>query len=1095
MKTTRFAICISVVCAFFLAGAATLEAQNSLLLSATSLSFSGPAGGTPPVPQGLTLLSSDAALAYTAATSTVSGGTWLNVTPSSGTTPVTLVVSVNPGGLPAGTYSGSLVLTAAAASNSPVTVPVTLTVTGAAQLTVTPASLSFSWQSGAALPASQEIAIGSNGAAFNFTASVSTNEGGSWLLVNPLSGTTPQSLEVAVNPSGLAPGTYTGAVSVAASSASNSPVVVPVSVTVTANPQLTIAPGSVTFYFQSGGAAPAMQDLSITSSGAAISFGVTAATDSGGSWLVVSPASGATPASVAVGVNPSGLAPGTYTGNLTFTAPAIPVQKVPVTLVISSSPLLIVSAPSATFNFQIGGANPPTQSVSLTSTGPALPFSVSSSTTSAGQWLTVSKTSGNTPDVLSIGVNPLALQPGTYTGSVTLTAVGAGNNPQTIAVTLNVSNSVLADVFPGTLSFNFQTGGAAPAVQIVSVASTGAPLQFMAAAVTSSGGNWLSIAPTSGTSPASFNVAANPSGLAAGSYAGTITVTAAGAANSPVTIPVHLTVSDSALLNASPGALEFATTLGGPAQAFQTISLTSTNAGSPINFTVSSGTNAGGNWLVAGPGSGTTPSNLNVAVNASGLAAGAYTGSIVVTAPASANSPITIPVTLVVAPSAALAASPASLTFNQAFGGTPPATQNLAVTSSSGALSFSAVASTTVGGNWLAVAAAGGTTPGSVTVSVNGARLSQGAYTGSVTIIAAGAFNSPLTIPVSLVVGPPPPVAVDKTSLTFDARIAGPAPDSQAIAVSASGASVPFMLSVTTASGGPWLSASPSTGTTPATVTVAVNAAALTAGVYHGTIAIGSPTTADNPQTINVTLNLAAAVTPVIGGVENAATLSPQKVSPGLIITIFGTDIGPATPATLTLDGNKVSTTLGGTQVLFDQIPAPVIYASSTQVSAIVPYEVGGRFATNLQISFNGALSNTLQLAVGETSPGIFTLTATGSGQGAILNQDLSINGSSKPAAAGSIIVIYATGEGATNPPGQTGAITANATTFPSSDVSLTVAGVPARILYAGEAPGLVAGVLQVNAVLPQNVPSGPAAVVLTIGGVSSQPNVTVAVQ
>jgi hypothetical protein len=121
-----------------------------------------------------------------------------------------------------------LTITAPAASNSPRTVSVTLTVSNPS-ITATPASLTFSYSiSAGTTPAAQSVSIGSTGSALSYTASASTT----WLSVTPASGTTPGSVSVSVNPTGLTAGTYTGAVTIAATGAANTPLSVPVTFTV-----------------------------------------------------------------------------------------------------------------------------------------------------------------------------------------------------------------------------------------------------------------------------------------------------------------------------------------------------------------------------------------------------------------------------------------------------------------------------------------------------------------------------------------------------------------------------------------------------------------------------------------------------------------------------------------------------------------------------------------------------------------------------------------------------------------------------------------------------------------------------------------------
>jgi uncharacterized protein (TIGR03437 family) len=193
----------------------------------------------------------------------------------------------------------------------------------------------------------------------------------------------------------------------------------------------------------------------------------------------------------------------------------------------------------------------------------------------------------------------------------------------------------------------------------------------------------------------------------------------------------------------------------------------------------------------------------------------------------------------------------------------------------------------------------------------------------------------------------------------------------------------------------------------------------------------------------------------------------------------------------------KIDTTLSGVQVLFGTTAAPLLYVSATQINAIVPYEVVGT-STTLKVSYSGATSSGTALQVAGSAPGIFTLNQSGSGPGAILNQDSSINTAANPAARGSIIQIFATGEGQTVPAGITGGINGvNTPTLPKpvGAVTVTVGGVSAQVVYQGAAPGSVAGLFQVNVFVPNSVQSGNVPVVITVGSVSSPSTATLAVQ
>jgi len=232
-------------------------------------------------------------------------------------------------------------------------------------------------------------------------------------------------------------------------------------------------------------------------------------------------------------------------------------------------------------------------------------------------------------------------------------------------------------------------------------------------------------------------------------------------------------------------------------------------------------------------------------------------------------------------------------------------------------------------------------------------------------------------------------------------------------------------------------------------------------------------------------------------GIANAASYLGGIVAPGEIVTLFGRGFGPRDLASLRLDENgRVATSLAGTRVLFDGIAAPMIYALRDQVSVVVPYGVAGKSVTGVQVEYNDWTTDVVRVPVLPSAPGIFALDASGQGPGAILNEDYSVNSAAKPAKRGSVVMIFATGEGETDPPGQDGVLAGLVLPKPVLPVSVTIGGAPAVVEYAGGAPGLVAGVLQVNARIPEGVTPGAAVpVVVKIGSASSQPGVTMAVE
>jgi len=249
------------------------------------------------------------------------------------------------------------------------------------------------------------------------------------------------------------------------------------------------------------------------------------------------------------------------------------------------------------------------------------------------------------------------------------------------------------------------------------------------------------------------------------------------------------------------------------------------------------------------------------------------------------------------------------------------------------------------------------------------------------------------------------------------------------------------------------------------------------------------PTT-DTSGGVNVQSTAGSPIQP--NGVLNAASLISGPVSPGEIVTLIGSGIGPAIaqqPQSVT------STTLGGVTVLFDGIMAPLLYAGPNQINAIVPFEISGESMTNVLVENAGGVIAGFAVPVISSAPAIFTLDASGAGAGAVLNQDLTVNSPSNPAARGSMIVLYGTGAGSMNPQPADGQVT-TILSYSNLPVAVTVGGVAADVLYSGSAPDEVAGLFQINCIVPQGIlPGDSVGVNLTVGTALSPAGVVISVR
>jgi uncharacterized protein (TIGR03437 family) len=229
--------------------------------------------------------------------------------------------------------------------------------------------------------------------------------------------------------------------------------------------------------------------------------------------------------------------------------------------------------------------------------------------------------------------------------------------------------------------------------------------------------------------------------------------------------------------------------------------------------------------------------------------------------------------------------------------------------------------------------------------------------------------------------------------------------------------------------------------------------------------------------------------------VVNFGSLIDQPVAPAALATIFGASIGPGAVTGAEIDSQgKIATVLGGWQVLFDGVAAPLILAAPGQITAIVPNEVTGKAHTVVGVQRSGPLTLALAVtvAVNPTAPAILAQDPSGVGQAAAINQDGTVNSTANPARAGSIVSLYLTGAGAT--PDGDGAIAQSAK--PGTPVQV-VAGNPYQnvtVLYAGPAPGMISAVTQINIQLPAGLTGDHIPIYCLSGGLSSQSGVTIAV-
>jgi uncharacterized protein (TIGR03437 family) len=212
----------------------------------------------------------------------------------------------------------------------------------------------------------------------------------------------------------------------------------------------------------------------------------------------------------------------------------------------------------------------------------------------------------------------------------------------------------------------------------------------------------------------------------------------------------------------------------------------------------------------------------------------------------------------------------------------------------------------------------------------------------------------------------------------------------------------------------------------------------------------------------------------VIGGVLNSASFQQSLAAPNTILSLFGSNLS-CVPAP---------------QVLVNGVQTQVLFASNTQINFVTPASLGSVGSASVQVVCNGVTSQPDALALSPVNPAIFTLTENGTGQGAVLNLNYSVNGTLSPASLGGYIFVYVTGFGDL---GSAGADGLQRLTLP---VTALIGGIAAQVVYAGEAPGFTIGLQQINVLIPENAPVGSAVPIqLVVDDVSTPSGVTIVIQ
>jgi len=488
---------------------------------------------------------------------------------------------------------------------------------------------------------------------------------------------------------------------------------------------------------------------------------------------------------------------------------------------------------------------------------------------------------------------------------------------------------------------------------------------------------------------------------------------------------------------------------------------------------------------------------INIGFQTTTLARGTYTGTLTVRDPNAIDAPQSVTVTV------------------QAGGGVPDrvdfylpptgGTSEVAFTTNS---ELRSTVTTATGGSWLSLALDGsGTFRFSYPYRVVGRQIAStpvGTYQGSIVTSGSTFAGDNRTVPVTLNVTAQPIAVASTTNLKF--RIPQSGKLSQYLVMSNRGQGTLAISGATFApgtTGGAWLTLTPE-ATNSALIKADADAGTLALGVYTGVITVNS-NAANGPTRVPATLEVIAAGPPLssVGSVLNIGTYARNEpLAQGGATAVFGEQFVPLGTAPAGAESTPYPTTISGVQVFVNNTPAPLYYVSYNQVNFLIPYETPVGEAT-IRVDRAGQRGNTVSVTIERRVPRIMTFSNFAGDYGIIVNAtqggfplptSLGVPGGA-PAKPGDVLVIYAIGLGATDPPVASGVASPADPLAVVSPNPVVIFGTPgpfslfsADPFFAGLVPGFM-GLYQINVIVPEGVPTGNS-VPISLGVESFQSNI-----
>jgi uncharacterized protein (TIGR03437 family) len=778
-------------------------------------------------------------------------------------------------------------------------------------------------------------------------------------------------------------------------------------------------------------------------------------------------------------------------------------------------PTLQFSVSTLTINGSVSSLAIPASLVQITADGavPGLAVSIT-----PGSWLTggLSSTSVGTGNITALALQPnqMGLTAGSYSAVVTVSAPGVvsitlpvtlnlasfgmsldstganPNRPANAAAELQSSKVTFYENRSGTQNSNYNSDQF-----VIPNSSPSCTAQYQGSVPANA--SYVTVDVQNSPSQTVVGVSAQTSNLPIGTYRTQVTITQVSstcaapkamtrskaaasplaAADPPLVLDITLVVSPTATVPAvsvSPASVQVS--VGDDGSVVIPALSVSASPSQPVQVSLGSPDS----WLVATASSPNAPTSIALST-AGNLANGTYFNSVVIYFPSTGQS-LSVPVTVQV---------------NRRFYRLTSSQSQISFTATTGNIGqpvYTTINSADIGGvpfriksapSWITATPNAGPTPALVAVSADASKLAPGTYTGQI-VVATDAPAMELRIAVT--------ATVRGCSIAFGAEnLAFGQNTFTASIMLGTQANCPWTLS----SSASWLTIQTptGTGTSPIYLSASPN---LDGSSRSATVSSGAGRLVVTQSPMRPVLSTVAAGNSRIPATVNGASMAVGPVAPGQTVSLFGEGFGPYRAVTYAWnsDHTGITSNLSDVQVLFNNVPAPLLMVSYGQINVIAPWGLRPNSTATVQVLRSGVASAPANVVTVAANPGIFTTSQTGSGPAAVLNQDNSINGTFAAAKRGDIIQIFATGLGALNPNGGDGMLAAAPFGMLGTPVRVQIGGKEAAVVYAGVAPQLINSIMQINALIPANAPTGANVPLrLLVGDAASQELITIVVE